>query len=73
MKIHQLLSGISIPVTNEEQYFMDHHDRSVRLTSLDEHDQWVAQNLVRKGVYTISKDNFTLIKAINENNSRRPL
>jgi hypothetical protein len=68
MKIHQLLSGIDIAVTNEEQRFMERHEQQVRLTSLDEHDQWLAQNLVRKGIYTISKDSSTLIKNLNETN-----
>jgi len=68
MKIHQLLSGIDIAVTNEEQQFMERHEQQVRLTSLDEHDQWLAQNLVRKGIYTISKDSSTLIKNLNETN-----
>jgi len=68
MKIHQLLSGISLPVTNEEQRFIEHHDNGIKISSLDEHDHWLAQSLVRKGVYTISKDNNTLVKNINENN-----
>jgi hypothetical protein len=61
MKIAQLLSGVDIAITNEEKKFIEKHS-SVRLTSLDDHDQWLAQNLVRKGVYTISKDNNTLTK-----------
>lgn len=68
MKIHQLLSGIRIPVTNEEQQFINKHDTRIRLTSLDEHDQWTAQNLVRKGIYTMSPDSSTLIKNLNETN-----
>jgi len=70
MKIHQLLSGIGITVTNEEQQFIEHHDGNVKLNSLDDHDQRVAQNLVRKGVYSISTDNVTLTKSINEKYSR---
>ena len=66
MKIHQLLSGIDIPISNEEHRFIESHDRSVKITSLDEHDQWLAQSLVRKGIYSISKDNVTLTKNINE-------
>jgi GTPase len=66
MRIHQLLSGIDIPLSNEENKFVETHDRHVKLTSLDEHDQWLAQSLVRKGIYSISKDNVTLTKNINE-------
>lgn len=61
MKINQLLSAIPIFLSNEEKQFLESHDE-VKITSLHERDQWIAQNLVRKGVYTISKDNNTLVK-----------
>lgn len=66
MRIAQLLSGPGIAITNQEQQFIENHSTKVSITSLSEHDQWLAQNLVRKGIYTISKDNQTLIKKINE-------
>jgi hypothetical protein len=70
MKIHQLISDkIDVPVTNEEQGFIKKHDDNIKLTSLDEHDQWIAQGLVRKGFYDISKDNVTLVKKINDKHS----
>jgi hypothetical protein len=62
MKIHQLLSAIETILTNEEKKFTERHVDQVTLTSLDEHDTWVAQNLVRKGVYEVSKDSRTLVK-----------
>ena len=65
MKIVQLLSDLHLPITNEEHRFTSKHD-VVKITSLDERDQWVAQNLVRKGVYEINKDNNTLVKKANE-------
>lgn len=68
MRIHQLLSGIGISVTNEEQQFINRHDTQIKITSLDEHDQWTAQNLVRKGIYTVSGDSNVLIKNLNETN-----
>jgi len=68
MKIAQLLSGIDIALTNEEQKFIKKHKGAVRLTALDNHENWVAQNLVRKGVYSLSKDNTTLNKNIHESN-----
>lgn len=64
MKIVQLLSGIDLGLTNEEYNFSQRCDR-VSVDSLQERDRWLAQNLVRKGLYTISKDN-TLVKATNE-------
>jgi hypothetical protein len=66
MKIHQLLSSVSVPVNNEEHRFIERHQHTVKLTSLDEHDQWIAQGLVRKGIYQISKDNNVLIQKSNE-------
>ena len=63
MKIEQLLSGIDLAVTNEEKKFIKRHQNSVTLSSLDDHDQWLAQNLVRKGVYEMSKDHRILIKS----------
>lgn len=69
MKIQQLLSGFKTHITNEEHRFIENHNDNIRLSSLDEHDQWVAQNLVRKGVYAISKDSNTLVSKLDENNS----
>lgn len=65
MKIHQLISGVHLPITNEENNFVDKHSNSVKLSSLDGRDQVIAQNLVRKGVYSISKDSNTLIRETN--------
>ena len=67
MKIAQLLSGIHITLNNEERSFVDQHSE-VKITGLNEREQWVAQNLVRKGVYAISTDNNTLVKKCNETN-----
>lgn len=66
MKIAQLLSGVSIPLSNAEQGFVEAHRDHISLTSLDEHQQWLAQSLVRKGIYSISKDSTTLIKNLHE-------
>jgi hypothetical protein len=62
MKINQLLSKIETILTNEERKFTERYVDQVTLTSLDEHDSWVAQNLVRKGVYEVSKDSRTLVR-----------
>ena len=66
MKISQLLSGHHTMVTNEEQRFIDRNRSNVKLTALDERDSWLSQNLVRKGLYNISKDNNTLIRAVKD-------
>jgi hypothetical protein len=57
MRIHHITNGISIIVTNEERQFMSKNDDyDITIESLDDHEQWIAQNLIRKGVYTLSKD-----------------
>lgn len=61
MKIQQLLSGLKLILTNEEKEFFNKH-QEVTISSLHERDHWLAQNLVRKGLYTISKDNNTLVR-----------
>jgi hypothetical protein len=66
MKIHQLLSGVDITLTNEETKFIKTHEDNVSINSLDDHNQWVAQNLVRKGVYAMGKDHTTLYKKLHE-------
>ncbi len=66
MKIAQLLSGVSIALTNQETEFVETYKNTVSLPNLNEHELWIAQNLVRKGIYAISKDNRTLIKQLDE-------
>jgi len=66
MKISQLLSGHHVMITNEEQRFINRNRSTVRLTALDERDNWLAQNLVRKGLYNISKDNNTLTRVVKD-------
>jgi hypothetical protein len=62
MKIAHLLSGLPIVLTNQEQAFLETHKSSISLTTLNERDLWMAQTLVRKGIYSIDKDNQTLNK-----------
>lgn len=66
MKISQLLSGIHLMLTNEEKNFISSHQDNIKLKNLDDRSSWIAQNLVRKGAYTISKDSQFLIKNIND-------
>lgn len=67
MKISQLLSGINIILNNQETDFVKKYN-NVKLESLNEHEHWIAQNLVRKGIYKLSKDDQTLIKNLHEQN-----
>jgi len=62
MKLHQILDGIPIVITNEEQQFIDRHPKAVvQIASLDDHDTWTAQNLVRKGVYKLTNDSKNIV------------
>lgn len=57
MKINDVIQRMpSLYLTNEEQAFVNYYGDEVHKNSLDEHGLWVAQNLVRKGLYEISKD-----------------
>lgn len=61
MRIHQLLGQASIIVTNEEKKFINEHGDSISLSSLNDHDMWLAQNLVRKNVYQLTNDNKNIV------------
>ena len=61
MKIQQLVSELPLFLTNEEKTFLSKYPK-VKISSLQERDHWLAQTLVRKGAYSISKDNNTLVK-----------
>jgi hypothetical protein len=66
MKITDLFESVRIVLSNEEQEFVKHHGHKIFVSSLDQHANWVAQNLVRKGIYEISNDdNKQLVKAKN--------
>ena len=61
MKIHQLLGQASIIITNEETSFINHHPDTISLSSLNDHEIWIAQNLVRKNVYQLTNDNKKIV------------
>ncbi len=67
MKIVDLLK-FSLPLTNEEQEFLENCNGLIKITGLAERDEIVARNLVRKGMLDISKDNQFLFRS-NEKNS----
>lgn len=69
MKIVHLLN-LDVPLTNEEMQFTKEHKGKVRLGGLTERDLVLAQNLVRKGIYEISKDNEHIFKISNEKNTK---
>jgi hypothetical protein len=66
MKISQLVSGFKTFITNEESDFIRRHGDQVKLSSLDEHDLWLAQGIVRKGLYNIAHDDNTLLRSTDE-------
>lgn len=57
MKIAQLLSGFDTMLNNEEHKFLESHNDEFKLSNLDDREQWIVQNLVRKGIYKISNQN----------------
>jgi hypothetical protein len=71
MKIHQILGGPSIILTNEEQSFIKSHHSEIAIRSLYDREEVIARNLVRKGVYEISNDNLVLKK--DANNRKTPI
>jgi hypothetical protein len=60
MRIHHLVDKPSILLTNEENEFIAHMGEEIKVSALRDREQVLAQNLVRKGVYAISKTNETL-------------
>jgi hypothetical protein len=66
MKIMDLLSGISLALTNEEHQFINTHGHQVPVMSLSERDSVLAHTLVKKGAYNWSSDRKFLINPRNE-------
>jgi hypothetical protein len=56
MKIHHVIGAPSILLSNEEREFVKKHNSTITLGTLDEHQEYLANNLIRKGVYSISND-----------------
>ena len=69
MRYHEIAKIPSIIITNEEHAFIEKHGSKVRLSFLDEHQNYIANLLVRKGVYRISKDRETIVKRDNKDGS----
>lgn len=69
MKIRDLVS-VRIALNNEEKEFVESYGKEVFLSRLDQHANWIAQNLVRKGIYEISNDEQQLVKVRNVFNHR---
>jgi hypothetical protein len=70
MKILDVINSIGVAVNNEERNFLNKHGDDIRLTSLDEREIWLAQNLVRKGLYEISNDAGQITRVKNVFNLR---
>lgn len=60
-------------LTNEEKDFVDSHPRDISINGLYNRDRVVAQTLVRKGVYEISKDSKKLELQDGKNNSQNTI
>lgn len=73
MKIQQLLDKLPIMLTNEEKDFVDNHPHDISINGLYNRDRVVAQTLVRKGVYEISKDSKKLELRDGQTNSQNTI
>jgi hypothetical protein len=54
MKIIDVINSIGVVINREEREFVSRYGDDVQLTNLNEREVWLAQNLVRKGLYEIS-------------------
>jgi hypothetical protein len=54
MRLHQILDSVEIILNNREKSFVESHGDTIHLGGLDEADSFLAQGLVRKGVYQTS-------------------
>ena len=62
MKINELIGEFDIWTTNEEAQLLAKLKRPVKLKSLDEHDQFKVQSLIRKSLVTkIGHNNPTVV------------
>jgi len=61
MKIHEIFDQPGIILSNQENGFVKKHSQQILIASLSEHDQWTAQQLIRKGVYFLTNDSKTMI------------
>lgn len=55
MRLHQILDSVEIILNNQEKAFVEGHGDMILLSGLDEADSFLAQGLVRKGVYETSR------------------
>lgn len=61
MRIHQLIGGPAVIITNEERDFIKRHHNYVMISKLHDRDEVLARNLVRKGIYEVSNDSTHII------------
>ena len=73
MRVYELLDSPKLVISNEEHHFAEHHPSHIELSALTERDLVIAQNLVRKGLYSISKDSTTIIRQGHEVNKKPTL
>ena len=52
MKVNELLNDFKIWTTNEERELLKKLDKPVKLSSMNEHDQFKIQALIRKSLVT---------------------
>ena len=50
MNINELISGFEIYTTNEEREVLDRLTRPIKLTALNEREQVIVENMIRKSL-----------------------
>jgi hypothetical protein len=73
MKIYELIDLPYLPISNEEHLFVENHSSHIDIDTLKDREIVIAQNLVRKGLYSISNDSTTLIRQGHEVNKKTAL
>lgn len=62
MKLNELISDFSIYVTNEEQELVETLDRPVPLSTFNERERTIIDNLVRKSVISkVMQNGLTMV------------
>jgi hypothetical protein len=66
MKLNELITSFEIFVTNEERSLLESITRPIPLSSFDERDQVIINNLIRKSVISKLLHNGTVMVMPNE-------
>jgi len=66
MKINDLIADFSIYMTNEEKFLYDSLDTPVAISSLNEREQVIINNLIRKSLVSKIRHKNSFVVAKND-------